>query len=1014
MDQTQFTEALVRILQSGADIETIERQVGDLYLEMGFPEPMAREAARLMLVHGNDPERFQLEFHRLLTGFATKELAKEQGEEWTTVQKILQSKVVDRAAETAQMYAAGKFREALDTAREVASEAGAMADELLRAARADDPELKVMAEIVVAQAEGLIGAMEFKLGEFVPAMTHLDRAIEVFQRHSKVDMAVFPKLLLARAVLAQTVGDTSRAVGLTEQAVALREDLIRRSGGEATEVLLRADTDLAVIRMSLMLLYAESGDHLKAITLQQQVLAGFLEVGNSPEHPALLGQFANFLQNSGLVLLGAGADRPTAIGLLNQALSLYRDHGKLAHPDGLHCLVNLAELNRQQGDVEGASRALIEALGVFQGEPTKDPSLLADTLLIGALVSASAGLHDQALSMLRQSAECHETRFVKMLPAASENQRRQIQGRLQQHFHILLSLVWQQFSQAPPAVAEAMTLVLRRKGLLADATLAQRMAVWEGRSAELAPLVRQLRELRQRIANHGLSRPLDGDEATHAAVLQTWQLEAETLEVAVSSRIPEWEYEQRLFRGDAATVAQVLPEGSVLIEFVRLRQREFSADAAKEPSSVWMGERYLAFVLPAGAPDAVCLVDLGEANSLDACVAAWRFAITGEDSPHAAGDADRGATDLRSGLLEIPSRADASFSGQESADERPAGEALWRRVYQPLIAALQGSRRLILAPDSELSRVSFEALPIPGGGRMLDDHVISYVATGRDLLRWRAPIPGMPAGRPWVIADPDYDAGASDDRDWRSGVPFERLPGTIDEGQMVAECLQAELFMGKQATEPLLKSGPLPAMIHVATHGFFLDAPPGTSEPAGDGFLAYVGAPPSSAWSRLEKARDPMLRSGLALAGANTWAQGRTSNRALEDGVLTAEDVTGLDLVGTDLVVLSACETGLGEVRTGDGVYGLRRAFTVAGARTLVMSLWKVPDEPTSRLMAEFYRALDAGRPKVEALREAQMVVRATDPDPFFWGAFICQGDPGEVRLVADRSEEESDPATPG
>ncbi|MCK6499782.1 MAG: CHAT domain-containing protein, partial [Nitrospira sp.] len=265
---------------------------------------------------------------------------------------------------------------------------------------------------------------------------------------------------------------------------------------------------------------------------------------------------------------------------------------------------------------------------------------------------------------------------------------------------------------------------------------------------------------------------------------------------------------------------------------------------------------------------------------------------------------------------------------------------------------VQGLRRLILAPDSELAKVSFEALPIPGKGRMLDDHVLSYVATGRDLLRWRAPIPGMPVGRPWVIADPDYDAGAMA-KEWRPGTPFERLPGTIEEGRRVSERLGAELFSGMEAAEPLFRSGPLPAVLHVATHGFFVDSPTGTASAGGDAFLSFAGAPPSTAWTRLEKARDPMLRSGLALAGANTWAQGRAPTPPLEDGVLTAEDVAGLDLVGTDLVVLSACETGLGEVRNGDGVYGLRRAFTVAGARTLVMSLWKVPDEPTSRLMVE-------------------------------------------------------------
>jgi hypothetical protein len=142
---------------------------------------------------------------------------------------------------------------------------------------------------------------------------------------------------------------------------------------------------------------------------------------------------------------------------------------------------------------------------------------------------------------------------------------------------------------------------------------------------------------------------------------------------------------------------------------------------------------------------------------------------------------------------------------------------------------------------------------------------------------------------------------------------------------------------------------------------------------------------------------NPLLRSGLALAGANTWLEGGTPPPDAEAGLLTAEDVAGLDLTSTQLVVLSACETGLGEVRTGEGVFGLRRAFMLAGARTLVMSLWKVPDEHTCELMVDFYRRVLAGHGRAESLREAQMAMKAKHADPYYWGAFICQGDPSSL-----------------
>src|SRR5262249_20811993 len=130
-----------------------------------------------------------------------------------------------------------------------------------------------------------------------------------------------------------------------------------------------------------------------------------------------------------------------------------------------------------------------------------------------------------------------------------------------------------------------------------------------------------------------------------------------------------------------------------------------------------------------------------------------------------------------------------------------------------------------------------------------------------------------------------------------------------------------------------------------------------------------------------------------------------------EDGLLTAEDVTGLDLLATELVVLSACETGLGQVQIGEGVFGLRRAFVVAGAKTLGMRPWEGPDEPDRALMENFYGRLLAGQGRAEALREAQLAMKAKYPDPFYWGAFICQGDPsplGTVRLgIVQKPREE-------
>jgi CHAT domain-containing protein len=182
-----------------------------------------------------------------------------------------------------------------------------------------------------------------------------------------------------------------------------------------------------------------------------------------------------------------------------------------------------------------------------------------------------------------------------------------------------------------------------------------------------------------------------------------------------------------------------------------------------------------------------------------------------------------------------------------------------------------------------------------------------------------------------------------------------------------------------------------PWILHLATHGYFLADQERDPEQA-----AWTASSDIGRFSGL-RLENPLLRSGLALAGGNTWLRNGPLPPEAEDGLLTAEDVTGMDLLDTELVVLSACNTGLGVVRTGEGVFGLRRAFALAGARTLVVSLWKVPDEETHELMEDFYRRVLAGQGRAEALRAAQLALKAKYPEPFYWGAFISQGDPGPL-----------------
>jgi CHAT domain-containing protein len=192
------------------------------------------------------------------------------------------------------------------------------------------------------------------------------------------------------------------------------------------------------------------------------------------------------------------------------------------------------------------------------------------------------------------------------------------------------------------------------------------------------------------------------------------------------------------------------------------------------------------------------------------------------------------------------------------------------------------------------------------------------------------------------------------------------------------------VLTGSNANKAALKQVNAPDILHIATHGFFLtDAPEKSS--------AEKGTRAINAKAKIES---PLLRSGLALAGANL------SRESTDNGILTALEASSLNLWGTKLVTLSACDTGLGEVKNGEGVYGLRRAFMLAGTETLVMSLWPVSDYVTREMMSMYYTGLKNGMGRGEALRQAElaMLKRTGRQHPFYWASFIQSGDWGNLQ----------------
>jgi len=516
----------------------------------------------------------------------------------------------------------------------------------------------------------------------------------------------------------------------------------------------------------------------------------------------------------------------------------------------------------------------------------------------------------------------------------------------------------------------------RFKGIILDSLC--RYREWErllSRDRVVQAAVSEHRALKNRIANAALNPgPNDNEASLFRMRRKAGELQAE-INRRISAVMPE-----RATRFDPDRIREKLAPGSVLIEFVRTD----IVDYALGDRGVQHTESYAAFVLPADPKQPLQVFDLGKADKIDRTIKLFR---------------ER--------LADFPPDEEARY---EHLYRIPAA-ALHELLFKELRPALEGAETLVIIPDGELNRVPFAALVTPEKKYLIETRKLAVLPSCRDLLR---PTPAAANTGVVVFANPDYNAVFADQRPKGaepgptleasiaakvpvafSGKSWKRLPGTTAEARAIEQSLKGSRYgtirtlEDKLATEGAVAKIESARILHFATHGTYVDYIANQKE-----------SDLRSAGSRQTVMHNPMLRSAIILAGANqpphTGPEGD-----IVDGFLTALEISTLNLRGTELVVLSACQSGLGEVQASEGVLGLQRAFIYAGVQSLIVTLYEVPDRESGKLMKRFYDNLSKDPNKADALHEAQLgYLRerrgkdGTNPaHPLYWAAYVLFGD---------------------
>ncbi|HET6373554.1 MAG TPA: CHAT domain-containing tetratricopeptide repeat protein [Candidatus Polarisedimenticolia bacterium] len=828
----------------------------------------------------------------------------------------------------------------------------------------------------VAWSVNNLAVLRLLMGDLVGARSLFERALALREKTLGQEHPDVATSLLNLASALDQLGDLEAALSLVSRALSIREQAFGPEHQEVAAALL----SLGTVEHHLWKLETAQAHYERALAI--------MEKDPGPGQARL----APILKNLGVALYDRGRFAE-ARSCYERALAIREAALGPNHPDVARYLTNLANVLWRVDDLPHARPLQARALSIRESAFGPDHPKVSESLINLAALDLKEGLLGDALDRSLRATSIVRRHFQEVARSLTEREAFGYAANLASGMNLALS-VFSRGSHAilePGAASRLADAAIRTRALVLDEVAARHRATLATQDQATQALLKTLDTARSRIARLLMVEEDSGGSADYRKRLEAARTKKEQAERAVAERSRALGEEESRSDIGLDEVRRALPSETALVSFL---QYSNSPAALSGPSRNRNDEpSYIAIVLPPGGV-APAVIPLGEVSTIDSLVTRWRAEVA---SP--------------------PSDQEAMTKYWE------AGERLRRAIWDPVARQLASSRVVMIVPDGALSLVSFATLPTRGGRYLLETGpLLHYLSAERDLVR-RVASDSIGHGA-LVMGGPDFDSAAAPEaaspqpdevqaatfRGTRSAcggfraVSFAPLPSSQAEADEVSTALKTLSSLSQQREDVVELTGraasetafrrqaPGRRLIHLATHGYFVQ----------DRCDSALAAPLVLAAGGYEERQrgsggeNPLVLSGLVFAGANLREQAPPDG---DDGILSAEEIASLDLREVEWAVLSACNTGTGPVRVGEGVLGLRRTFQIAGARTIIMSLWGVEDHAARDWIRRLYEARRDGVTTPEAITKASLGILESRrragvvTHPFFWGGFVASGD---------------------